>query len=49
MKYDYEERALFWTADALGITIDAVYSSRVLMFLIKLSANLGGISVRRPR
>jgi hypothetical protein len=49
MRYDLEERVLFWCARVMRVSIDRAYSSRVVRCFMRLSARLSGISVRRPR
>ncbi len=49
MKYDYEERVLFWVACAFGLSIDKAYSLGAVKFCMRMSAKLRGSSVSRPR
>ena len=49
MKYDLEERVLFGVVRATGVTVDRAYSWMLVRIFMRLSAILGGNSVKRPR
>jgi len=49
MRYDVEERVLFAIAKLTGKSIDSLYQSAFVRFMMNLSARAGGSSVKRPR
>jgi len=49
MRYDIEERLLFFAAKVTGMSVDRVYASGLFKLTRRLLARLSGSSVNRPR